>query len=187
MLPAAVVLVLAARPTPQLHNARAHPADARAQLRCTAEVPRVEVSRVAVLAAVPVAWGTYSPVVRVAFGLEHAPPAPLLSLMFSAVSLGGLVLSDALLQSTRSPARAKPSSSPGDLFGGGTLRAGLELGMWLFLGSNIQLQGLARTDAARAGFIVQLTTVLVPLGESLLLRRPLPARLWPRRGQKSHL
>ena len=31
---------------------------------------------------------------------------------------------------------------------------------------------------ARAGFIVQLTTVLVPLGESLLLRRPLPARLW---------
>lgn len=41
-----------------------------------------------------------------------------------------------------------------------------------------QLQGLQRTDAAVAGFLVQLTTILVPLGETVLLGRSLPTRLW---------
>lgn len=49
--------------------------------------------------------------------------------------------------------------------------------MWLFLGSNIQLVGLQLTDAARAGFLVQLTTVIVPLAEALLLGRRLPLQL----------
>ena len=41
-----------------------------------------------------------------------------------------------------------------------------------------QLQGLQRTNAAVAGFLVQLTTILVPLAEAVLLGRQLSPRLW---------
>ncbi|KAK1857974.1 hypothetical protein I4F81_000588 [Pyropia yezoensis] len=40
------------------------------------------------------------------------------------------------------------------------------------------LVGLSTTPAARASFLVQTTTVLVPLFEATALRRRLPARLW---------
>ena len=131
-------------------------------------------SRVAALIAVPLAWGTYGPAVKLAYALPHVPPAPVLQALFQSVSFGGLLLAGVLKRG----ARDGDDADEGLSFDMTTLRAGAELGLWLFLGQALQLQGLQRTDAAVAGFLVQLTTILVPLAESVLLGRQLSPRLW---------
>ncbi|CAM9817987.1 unnamed protein product, partial [Hapterophycus canaliculatus] len=57
-------------------------------------------------------------------------------------------------------------------------RAGAELGLWLFLGGTVQVWGLELTTASRAGFLVQLTTVIVPVLEAFLGRRKLKPQVW---------
>ncbi|GAB0495869.1 hypothetical protein MMPV_007178 [Pyropia vietnamensis] len=59
-----------------------------------------------------------------------------------------------------------------------TVLVAAELGAYLFAGSTLQLVGLTTTPAARATFLVQTTTVMVPLFEATALRRRLPPRLW---------
>jgi len=132
-------------------------------------------SRVAALIAVPLAWGTYGPAVKLAYELPHVPPAPVLQASFQCVSFASLLLAGVL----RARAEARDAAAlESSMFDTPTLRAGAELGLWLFLGQAVQLQGLQRTDAARAGFLVQLTTIFVPLVEAGLLGRVLPPRLW---------
>ena len=136
-------------------------------------------TRVAALIAVPLAWGTYGPAVKLAYALPHVPPAPVLQALFQSVSFGGLLLAGVLKKGARDGADADVDKEEEAVsFDMTTLRAGAELGLWLFLGQALQLQGLQRTDAAVAGFLVQLTTILVPLAEAFLLGRQLSPRLW---------
>lgn len=52
-------------------------------------------------------------------------------------------------------------------------------GMWLFLGSNAQVMGIQSTSAIKASILVQLTTVFVPIIESITGgRKGLSPRLW---------
>ena len=156
---------------------RATPRTPPPYLKAAATLPPPSAARIAALVAVPIAWGTYSPAVEFAYALPHTPPPQALSFAFVAVSAASLQLASALAppEQPLEPTDENSDAPPDDAL---RLRAGAELGLWLFLGSNIQLLGLQLTDAARAGFIVQLTTVLVPLAEALLLRRALPPRLW---------
>jgi len=160
----AAALALGVRATPRVPAPRA-----------AATLPPPSAARIAALVAVPIAWGTYSPAVEFAYALPHTPPPQALSFAFVAVSAASLQLASALAPPEQPLEPTDDAEPPDDAL---RLRAGAELGLWLFLGSNIQLLGLQLTDAARAGFIVQLTTVLVPLAEALLLRRALPPRLW---------
>ena len=138
-----------------------------------------DLTRVAALIAVPLAWGTYGPAVKLAYALPHVPPAPVLQALFQSVSFGGLLLAGVLKNGACDGADADDGTEDeGVSFDMTTVRAGAELGLWLFLGQALQLQGLQRTDAAVAGFLVQLTTILVPLAESFLLGRQLSPRLW---------
>jgi drug/metabolite transporter (DMT)-like permease len=57
------------------------------------------------------------------------------------------------------------------------IRAGCELGGWLFLGSSLQIYGLQLISASRAAFLVQTTTIMVPLIESVLNKRKLPTNV----------
>ncbi|CAM9723524.1 unnamed protein product [Ectocarpus sp. 8 AP-2014] len=61
-----------------------------------------------------------------------------------------------------------------------TARAGAELGLWLFLAGTVQARvwGLELTSASRAGFLVQLTTVIVPVLEAFFGRRKLKPQVW---------
>ena len=141
---------------------------------CTMPVEKnTQASRVAALIAVPLAWGTYGPAVKLAYELQHVPPAPVLQASFQVVSFGGLLLAGAV----QALGARREEGGDSAAFDVSTAFAGAELGLWLFLGQALQLQGLQRTDAARAGFFVQLTTVLVPLAEAVLLGRKLPPRL----------
>lgn len=70
------------------------------------------------------------------------------------------------------------SSDNADADDSPALRAGLELGAYLFLGSSFQIFGMRTTSASRGAFIVQLTTVVTPLLDSLLLgNKPTPTEL----------
>ena len=59
-------------------------------------------------------------------------------------------------------------------------KGGIELGLYLFIANCLQVIGLETVESDRAGFLVQLTTVMVPICEgifagSLFL---IPARTW---------
>ena len=48
------------------------------------------------------------------------------------------------------------------------VQAGFDLGGWLFIGSTLQIYGLQFTTASKAAFLVQTTTVIVPIIESIV-------------------
>jgi len=122
--------------------------------------------RLAVLATVPLCWGTFSPSVRYIYETETAHFFDAIpngfSLAFSAayyvVALCTLSLASTF-QKTSSGGGPSPK---------GVSRAGLELGSYLFLGNCAQVVGLQSTTADAAAFLVQLTTIIVPTLEARL-------------------
>jgi len=130
----------------------------------------------AVLGLVPLLWGTYTPTVKFLYNfLEAPPPGPIFNLLSYSVSFASLCFTSLARQTA---AKVKEPDIKDKISKRNLLTAGLELGGWLFLGSSVQVVGLGMTTASRAGFLVQLTTVLVPLMEAGFLRSPLPLRLW---------
>jgi hypothetical protein len=60
------------------------------------------------------------------------------------------------------------------------LLGGIELGSYLFVANCLQVIGLRTVESDRAGFLVQLTTVMVPLAEALFAGKlsEIPVRTW---------
>lgn len=114
------------------------------------------------LVSVPIAWGTYAPAVKLAYSASEGG-APLPGIL---LSLGQYVVATAVLaglSASWAPGRPehlqdKPAAS---------LRAGLELGCYLFIANLFQVRGLATVSAGRGALLVQSTTLLVPILESL--------------------
>ena len=114
-----------------------------------------DAARVAVLCSVPVVWGTYAPAVKAVYALPAPPPGAVFSLFYYVVALGCL--------GALGRAAAAPGAAAADE---GAARAGLELGAYLYAGNLFQVVGLETVSADAAAFLVQLTTVLVPVLES---------------------
>lgn len=115
-----------------------------------------------VLLTVPFAWGTYTPVVRYLYEIKPAVPGFVFSAAYyvvASVALNGILL----FRNTEASAEASSSSSSEGL----PIQGGAELGTYLFLGNALQIIGLKTVPSDRAGFLVQLTTVMVPLVEAL--------------------
>lgn len=58
-----------------------------------------------------------------------------------------------------------------------TLQAGMELGLWKFLGTLANMYGLSQTSAGHGAFLIQLTTLIVPLAQGVM-GVPIPRRIW---------
>eukprot|EP00752_Nemacystus_decipiens_P009160 g8182.t1 len=141
-----------------------------------------------VLATVPLVWGTYGTSVKLLYQMGESPPGLLFNFACYAVS----VMTFAAVASFNKAKGQRPASSgreevegksglpPEDkaLLNSYAARAGAELGLWLFLGGTVQVWGLELTSASRAGFLVQLTTVIVPVLEAFLGRRKLKPQVW---------
>lgn len=108
------------------------------------------------LNGVTILWGTQHAVMKLAVD-AGVPPASL--------NLGRFAVASALL----SPFLAGASATE--------LAAGLELGLWSFLGFALQTAGLATTTAARSGFLLYLNVKLVPLLGALTGRK-VPESAW---------
>lgn len=124
-----------------------------------------------VLLTVPLAWGTYTPVVKYMYE-EMDPSMP--GFVFSAGYYVVAAISLSILSQLQSKSvdEVLINTSNDDLqieveSNKITTRGGWELGSYLFIGNGLQVIGLQTVPADRAAFLVQLTTVIVPLLSAL--------------------
>ena len=120
-----------------------------------------------VLLSVPLAWGTYTPVVKYMYEkMDPSMPGFVFSAGYYIVAAASLTLLSQLQANNdddkliiNSPDDLKIEEENNKI----TTRGGWELGGYLFLGNGLQVVGLESVPADRAAFLVQLTTVIVPL------------------------
>jgi drug/metabolite transporter (DMT)-like permease len=185
MLPVRSVAVLRAR---TLASAELGEPDAdlaqRKQLQPPpTELPALDLARIGVLLTVPIAWGTYAPAVKIAYAAASEPSIPGILLSGGQYLVAVLTLSAASAIVGTQPAAPPKSEHDRPAFvpsGRGTWLAGLELGSYLFVANLLQISGLQQVPTDRAAFLVQTTTLLVPLIDAAQrggLGR-LPARTW---------
>ena len=119
------------------------------------------------LLTVPLAWGTYAPVVKYVYEMD--PPVP--GFVFSAAYY--LIASASLLTLSISSTNTDEEDPPEVSKDGSMslpIQGGIELGSYLFLGNCLQVVGLETVPADRAAFLVQLTTIMVPIFQAAFAR-----------------
>jgi len=142
-----------------------------------------------VLTTVPLAWGTFEVAVRYVYALEElAVPTFLFNLSYYFVATAALVPAAILWSrngdddssSTSSdpigttPLEATETTMPNETIKNNMnnnknnwpVVGGMELGTYLFVGNLLQVVGLQTVPADRAAFLLQLTTVFVPLAQA---------------------
>lgn len=130
------------------------------------------------LYTVPFLWGTFGPAVRILFSSDPHPVPSLFNterlLLSNMVYLPILInefynvrekLSRAKENGNGSGKGAARTNEEDPLL---SVKAGLELGTWVFCANVAQVIGLQSTSASRAAFLVQLQTVIIPLMSALL-------------------
>ena len=131
--------------------------------------------RIIALVSVPLLWGSYTPALKLLLTRRNAPPAILTNLVSHFVGFVSLLV--ILLVQRCSGACADDAAAPHRASWERTLRASLELGVYLFFGQLTQLVGLGGTSATINAILVQSSVVVVPLldggSSSSSSRRPL--------------
>lgn len=120
----------------------------------------------AALLTVPVVWGTYVPLVRLLYSID--PPIPGFVFSVAYFSLASVTTLGLLFSSNDTEENSLDFPIAG----------GLELGSYLFLGNCLQVVGLETVSADKAGFLVQLTTILVPILSSVGNFAAVSLRTW---------
>lgn len=121
------------------------------------------------IGAITLLFASNSPVLHATF-TETAPPVLLVNAAISVVALVGLLFGGSTLESSTPP----PSTLKQDE--NASLRAGLEMGLWKFLGTTANLAGLSLTTADHGAFLIQLTTLIVPVVQGIM-GVPIPRRI----------
>lgn len=119
-----------------------------------------------VLLTVPLAWGTYTPVVKYMYEkMDPSMPGFVFSAGYYVVAAVSLSVLSQLQANNddeeivNAPVEMQAEEENNKI----TTRGGWELGSYLFIGNGLQVVGLQTVPADRAAFLVQLTTVIVPL------------------------
>jgi drug/metabolite transporter (DMT)-like permease len=110
-----------------------------------------------------------NPLWHAAFSNGSGPPPLLLNAGVSIVAWLGLIAGGPLLDK-KTPTMSQlavSSSEDTNTFSWQNLRGGMELGFWKFLGTSAHLVGLSLTTANHGAFLIQLTTLIVPVLEAL--------------------
>jgi drug/metabolite transporter (DMT)-like permease len=153
-----------------------------------------------VLLTVPVAWGTFEPAVRYVYEIQPDVPPFVFQFVYylvAATSLCFLALSSPQtaseddgpesetlkLLTTNTTSEVEKTTKTKQLVSFRNslpIQGGLELGTYLFLGNGLQVVGLKTVPSDRAAFLLQITTIFVPLVQSLLARNLLAVatRTW---------
>lgn len=131
-----------------------------------------------VLLSVPAAWGSYEPAVRLVYQRQPSIPPFLFSFAYYLVAtvalLGGVAAMSATTRGKGTQLTKDDDVDDGNVNNkvglstpnrGG--HGGLELGTYLFVGNALQVIGLKDVASDRAAFELQLTTIMVPIIQSL--------------------
>jgi len=122
-------------------------------------------------------FSSMSPAMHAALAdTNNAPPVLLLNAVVSVVALLGLVLLGPLLEEYTSLPRSLAENTPKESILPIETQAGLELGIWKFLGTTFNLYGLSYTTADHGAFLIQLTTLIVPTIQGIM-GVPIPTRI----------
>ncbi|CAJ1913118.1 unnamed protein product [Cylindrotheca closterium] len=123
------------------------------------------------------AWGTFEPAIRLVYKIQPEVPSFVLSLAYYIIATIPLCIlawreTPPDLENVETESEIKSNFSQ--------LWGGLELGTYLFVGNALQVIGLRTVPSDRAAFLLQLTTIFVPLVQSILARNLLliPAKTW---------
>lgn len=115
---------------------------------------------------ITVVFSSNSPAIHAAFAsVETPPPALLVNAAVSCIALTGIALGGPLLDAVTPPPSSlernqeKAEEEDPDA----AVKAGLELGLWKGLGMTANVFGLSMTTANHAAFLIQLTTLIVPV------------------------
>jgi drug/metabolite transporter (DMT)-like permease len=121
-----------------------------------------------VLLTVPFAWGSFEPAVRYVYAMDPPLPSLVFSFGYYLVAAVSLITSFIIL-------RDQDATTDGL-----AIRGGSELGTYLFLGNWMQVLGLKTTSSDRAAFILQLTTIFVPLVQAIIQNdlQAIPKKTW---------
>ena len=128
------------------------------------------------IGSITVVFASNSPVLHAAASGAAAPPVLLLNAACAVLALAGLLLAGPLL-APLAPTAAAAARGEGRGDDGLAWRAGSELGLWKFLGATANLYGLSLTSADHGAFLIQLTTLIVPLVQGAR-GVPIPRRIW---------
>lgn len=126
---------------------------------------------VLVLLTVPLAWGTYAPVVKYVYEMDPPVPGFVFSTAYYLIASASLLtLMSISSSSTTITDEEPPDSSSENESMSLPIQGGVELGSYLFLGNCLQVVGLETVPADRAAFLVQLTTIMVPIFQAAFAR-----------------
>jgi drug/metabolite transporter (DMT)-like permease len=135
-----------------------------------------------VLLTVPFAWGSFEPAVRLLYTMDPPVPGFVFSTAYYVVAATTLLTLAVVNANKNNKTSAADAVVKGMELRKDTLdwpiRGGVELGVYLFLGNALQVVGLKTVSADRAAFLLQLTTVFVPLVQSVVAKVNVSARTW---------
>jgi drug/metabolite transporter (DMT)-like permease len=151
----------------------------------------------ATIAFITFLFASNSPALHAAYSEVHMqPPVLLLNAACSSVAMIGMLLTGPLLdQVVDKPSLLQNQSDEDDAVPKSkeinqknllalvvgennlTLQAGIELGLLKFVGTLANMYGLSQTSADHGSFLIQLTTLFVPLAQGIM-GVPIPQRIW---------
>lgn len=123
------------------------------------------------IGAITFLFASNSPALHAVFTQASPPPVLLVNTAISSVALTGLLFGGSALESS-TPLPSTLVEEDESV----ALRAGLELGLWKFLGTTANLAGLSLTTADHGAFLIQLTTLIVPVVQGIM-GVPIPRRI----------
>ena len=122
-----------------------------------------------VLLTVPFAWGSFEPATRYLYAIDPPVPALVFSLSYYLVAATALLSAAAIGSAAPSPSRGGGGGDEKGDSEAWPVAGGLELGTYLFVGNALQVFGLKTVESDKAAFLLQLTTIFVPLAEAALV------------------
>ena len=137
----------------------------------------------ATIAFITLLFASNSPALHSAFTkVEAVPPVLLINALVTCIGLIGVVsLSPFLGKIVPDPSKGSSLSQANttdiNTLSCSDLIAGAELGLWKTLGTTANIYGLSMTSSDHGAFLIQLTTLIVPVVQGLS-GVPIPSRIW---------
>jgi drug/metabolite transporter (DMT)-like permease len=119
---------------------------------------------------ITIVFSSNSPALHTAFkSVETPPPALLVNAAVSCIALTGIALGGPLLDTVMpTPSSLERNQGKAEDPTNLQIMAGAELGLWKGLGMTANVFGLSLTTANHAAFLIQLTTLIVPVIQSFM-------------------
>lgn len=121
---------------------------------------------IAIIGFITLLNASLAPVWHTVFASGNGPPPLFLNAVVSVVALTGLLIGGSLLDSSVESSSALADSSE-EKWSQKSFRGGIELGLWKGLGTTCHIYGMALTTANHGAFLLQLTTLIVPVIQGL--------------------